>query len=46
MDYKDDDINLKKKLKEAFQVLTIDVSYEVTDKDLQLDINHYYTSFG
>jgi hypothetical protein len=34
MDYKNDDIDSKKELKEAFQVLTIDISHEVTDKDL------------
>ena len=34
MDYEDDNINLKKELKEVFQVLTINASYKVTDKDL------------
>ena len=34
MDYKDNNINLKKELKEAFQILTINVSYKATDKDL------------
>jgi hypothetical protein len=46
MDYKDDDIDLEEELEEAFQVLIINVSYKVTDKDLQLDIDYYYTSFG
>ena len=46
MDYEDDDINLKEELEEAFQVLTIDVSHEATDKDLQLNIDYYYTSFS
>ena len=46
MDYKDNNINSKKKLKEVFQVLTINVSYKATNKDLQLDINYYYTSFS
>ena len=26
--------------------MTINISYKVTDKDSQLDINHYYTSFS
>ena len=26
--------------------MTIDISYKATDKDLQLDINYYYTSFS
>ena len=34
MDYEDDNINSKKELKEAFQVLTINVSYKATNKDL------------
>ena len=34
MDYKDDDIDLEEELKEAFQVLIIDVSHEATDKNL------------
>ena len=46
MDYKDNNINLEEELKEAFQVLTINVSHKVTDKNLQLDINYFYTSFG
>ena len=46
MDYKDDNTNSKKKLKEAFQALTINVSYKATDKNSQLNINYYYTSFG
>ena len=27
-------------------MLTINISYKATNKDLQLDINYYYTSFG
>ena len=46
MNYKDNNINLKKELKEAFQVLTINISYETTNKDLQLNINYYYASFS
>ena len=46
MDYEDDNTDLKKELKEACQVLTINASHEATEKDLQLNINHYYTSFG
>jgi len=46
MDYKDNDTNLEEELKEAFQALTINVSYKVTDKNLQLNINYYYTSLG
>ena len=46
MDYKDDDINLEEELKEAFQVLAIDVSPEMTDKNTQLNIDYFYTSFG
>ncbi len=34
MDYEDNDIDLEEELKEAFQVLTINVSHEVTDKNL------------
>ena len=34
MDYKDDDIDLEEELEEAFQALTIDVSYKATDKNL------------
>ena len=34
MDYKDNNIDLKKELKKAFQVLTINISYKATDKDL------------
>ena len=34
MDYEDNNINLKKELKEAFQILTINASYETTDKNL------------
>ena len=26
--------------------MTIDISHKATDKDLQLDINYYYTSFS
>jgi hypothetical protein len=46
MDYKDDNINLKKELKEAFQVLTINTSHDIINKNSQLDINYYYTSFS
>src|SRR6266576_4145087 len=46
MDYKDNNINLKKELKEAFQILTIDTSHKATDKNLQLNINYFYTSFS
>ena len=34
MDYKDNNTNLKKELKEAFQVLAINASYKVTNKNL------------
>ncbi len=34
MDYKDDDINLEEELKEAFQVLTINISHKATNKNL------------
>ena len=30
----------------CFQVLTIDASHKATDKNLQLDINYFYTSFS
>ena len=46
MDYEDDDIDSEEELEEAFQALTIDASHEATDKNLQLDIDHFYTSFG
>ena len=46
MDYKDDNINLEEELKEAFQALTINASYKATNKNLQLDINYFYTSFS
>ena len=46
MDYKDDDTDLKKELKEAFQVLTINISYKATNKNSQLNINYYYIFFG
>ena len=46
MDYEDDDTNLEEEFKEAFQVLTINISYKATDKNSQLNINYYYTSFS
>ena len=46
MDYEDDDTDSKKELEETFQALIIDASHEATDKNLQLNIDHYYTFFG
>jgi hypothetical protein len=34
MDYKDNNINLKEKLKEVFQALTININHKATNKDL------------
>ena len=46
MDYKDNNTNLEEELKETFQALAIDTNHNTTNKNLQLDINYFYTSFG
>ena len=45
-EYEDDDTDSDEELEEAFQTLTIDANTGPIDKNTQIHIDHFFTSFG